>query len=92
MADPDAANSGRGVMYGKAYSDRDRQYFSGYVDDRAKLRPEGCHGGLDCWVEFGHPALTRKKPGSTTSNFYCVGCGGTPAIPYRLNYVGRYAR
>lgn len=80
-------------MFGKSYSDEDRQYFAGYIEDRAHLRPAECHGGPDCWVECGPPALTTKKTGTKSSNTFCVGCGGSPAIPHRLSYTkGRYAR
>lgn len=80
-------------MNGKTYSEEDRQHFAAHIDDRAHLRPAECHGGIDCWVEFGPPAMVRKLPGSTTGNLYCVGCGGTPAMPAALsNRGGRYGR
>jgi hypothetical protein len=78
---------------GKTYDEADRQYFAGYVEHRAPFRPNDCHGGLDCWVEFGPPALTNKKPGGTSRGNYCLGCGGAPAIAYASNHRGgRYGR
>lgn len=71
------------------YDDADRQYFAGFIEERACLRPIECHGGSQCWVEFGPPAMTRRK--GSTGGTYCVGCGGSPEIPWQQR--GRkYAR
>jgi hypothetical protein len=80
----------------KVYDDADRQYFAGFIDNRAQLRPIECCGGLDCWVEFGPPAIVRQKivDGRRKSGgVYCLGCGGTPEISYaQANRGGRYGR
>ena len=65
-------------MFGKTYDEADRQYFSGFIDQREKMRPAECCGGLDCWVEFGPPAMTRRK--GNVGDSFCVGCGGKPAF------------
>ena len=69
------------------YTHEERQHFAQYVEDRARLRPLNCSGGLDCWVEFGPPALT-KNPGR------CIGCGGAPYVrPNQRELVrGKYAK
>lgn len=72
------------------YTETDRQHFAGYVEDRARLRPIECCGGLECWVEFGPPAMMRRKGNSGGS--YCVGCGGAPEVPWRERYPGRPKR
>lgn len=56
----------------RTYTDTERDHFAAYVDIRAEVRPAECHGGLDCWVEFGPPAMNTYK---------CAGCGGSPVIP-----------
>ena len=68
------------------YDAADRQYFAGFIEARACLRPIECHGGLDCWVEFGPPAMTRQRirDGRRKSGgSYCLGCGGSPEIPWQ---------
>jgi hypothetical protein len=57
----------------KVYDAADRQYFAGYIEDRARLRPVECCGGIDCWVEFGPPAMTSNPA-------RCKGCDGTPYV------------
>jgi hypothetical protein len=80
-------------MNGKSYTEQDRQYFAGYIEHRAQFRPFQCHGGLDCWVEFGPPALTHKKFDGSQGNLHCVGCGGPPTVAYGPNdRGGRYGR
>jgi hypothetical protein len=80
----------------KVYDDADRQYFAGFIDKRAELRPIECCGGLDCWVEFGPPAMTRQRivDGVRKSGgVYCLGCGGAPEIPWtKMNRGKPYGR
>jgi hypothetical protein len=75
------------MKIGKTYHEADRQYFAGFIAERAQLRPIECHGGLDCWVEFGPPAMTRLK--GNTGGAYCAGCGGAPEIPHLQQNRGR---
>jgi hypothetical protein len=71
----------------RTYDEADRQYFRNYIEDRARLRPEECSGGSDCWVEFGPPAMT-SNPGR------CKGCDGAPTVRPENRYLvrGRYAK
>lgn len=70
----------------REYDEADRQYFAGFIAERDKLRPIECCGGLDCWVEFGPPAMTRQiirdNRRIKAGGLYCVGCGGSPEIPW----------
>jgi hypothetical protein len=58
------------------YTEADRQLFAAYAEVRAKVRPAECSGGLDCWVEFGPPAI---KSGGTEGG-HCRGCDGLPIV------------
>lgn len=77
----------------REYTDADRQHFAGYIEDRARMRPLECCGGTDCWVEFGPPAITRRK--GNVGGAFCLGCGGSPEIAPSADARGkriRYAR
>lgn len=74
------------------YTEAERQHFTNYVADRARYRPAECHGGLDCWVDYGPPAMSPKR--GSVKALCCVGCAGAPLIPreeWRNNKV-RYRR
>lgn len=59
----------------RRYTEAERQSFAAYVEQRARCRPAECHGGLDCWVDFGPPAMSKMS---------CLGCAGKPPIPPEL--------
>lgn len=73
------------------YSEEERQGFSLYIGARAAVRPQACHGGEACWVAEGPPAYTTRQPGPPgNKGGYCVGCGGSPALPHDKR--GTYTR
>jgi hypothetical protein len=70
----------------REYTDRDRAHFAAYVEHRALYRPSECHGGLDCWVDYGPPAISRKN----RTSLCCLGCAGVPqgfGKPSRATYT-----
>ena len=86
----------KGSLSTRTYDAADRQYFAGFIDDRARQRPIECSGGLDCWVEFGPPCMTREAfvdGRRKAGGMYCKGCGGTPEIaPADVDHKWRYRR
>lgn len=66
----------------RRYTETERQHFAAYTDERARYRPVECHGGLDCWVDFGPPAMSPTR--GNVRVLCCLGCAGAPLIPPEL--------
>lgn len=54
----------------REYSPAELALFDEWRAVRIEHRPSRCHFGAACWAMQGPPALT--------TNYGCVGCGGTP--------------
>lgn len=74
----------------RQYTEAERQRFTDYVEDRARYRPSECHGGLDCWVDYGPPAMSPTR--GRVRTLCCVGCAGSPRIPREEWRRARYSR
>jgi hypothetical protein len=74
----------------RSYSETERAGFASRIADRAPFRPAACHGGANCWVAEGPPAITSRKRAATgsgyTSGIFCRGCGGRPNVPGRWRH------